>query len=68
MIKLPIPISTNIIIINLADPCHNPLMDYLNPCHNGGTCSFDADFNVSCECPPEWTGEFGKLNVLYSSS
>ena len=46
------------LFINLANPCHNPQMDYLNPCHNGGTCSFDANFNVSCECPPEWTGEF----------
>jgi len=39
------------------NPCHNPLMDYVNPCQNGGTCTFDANFTVSCECLPEWTGD-----------
>ena len=47
-----------LLFIELADPCRNPLMHFLNPCHNGGICSLDANFTFSCKCPPEWTGEY----------
>ena len=43
-------------------------MDYLNPCQNGGTCNYDANFTVTCECPPEWTGdncEIGKCMITF---
>ena len=50
--------------IILANPCHNPLMDYLNPCQNGGTCTFDANFTVTCACLPEWTGDACEIRMF----
>ena len=45
--------SKNVIIFLQGDPCNTQP----SPCQHGGTCSFDADFDVSCECTPEYEGD-----------
>ena len=45
--------SKNVLIFLQGDPCNTQP----SPCQHGGTCSFDEDLNVSCECTPEYEGD-----------
>ena len=44
-----------------GDPCNTQP----SPCQHGGTCSFDEDLNVSCECTPEYEGDHCQLSKTY---
>ena len=38
----------------------------LSTCQNGGTCTDGIGCDLSCECPPEYTGQFCEVPLCYS--